>query len=124
MSRKSSVRFNGKWNLHESYGRKSIPTSFLFWEGYIGCKFNHTRISAQECKTAQNCNKQDQSYLLVVDFQGEKEVVFGAIAAAVKPYLKEMYLDMVPLEMEFGQSVVQNVEPFYQRKKGLFGLNW
>lgn len=59
-----------------------------------------------------------------MDFQGEKEVVFGAIAAAAKPYLKEMYLDMVPLEMEFGQSVVQNVEPFYQRKKGLFGLNW
>lgn len=65
---------------------------------------------------------QEQSFLLVVDFQGEKEAVLGAIAAVAKPYLKEMYLDMVPLETEFGQSAVQNIEPFYQRKKGLFGL--
>lgn len=64
MSRKSSVRFNGKWNLHESYGRKSFLIFFLFWDGYIGCKFNHTQIYGERMQKAgetDDCPKTKKS---------------------------------------------------------------
>lgn len=57
----------------------------------------------------------EYSYLLVVDFEGDRREVFSGIADAARPYLDGMYVDMVSLEQDFGKNAVQNVTPFYQR---------
>lgn len=54
-----------------------------------------------------------QSFLVVVDFTGNREEVFGKIAAAARPRLKDRYLDMVSYEDGFGKKAVENVTPFY-----------
>lgn len=63
---------------------------------------------------------EEQSYLLVVDFEGDRKETFNKIAYAAKQYLKGMYIDMVPYDSDFGRDAAKNVEPFYKRKK--FGL--
>lgn len=54
-----------------------------------------------------------QSFLVVVDFTGNREEVFGKIAAAARARLKDRYLDMVSYEDGFGKKAVENVTPFY-----------
>ena len=56
-----------------------------------------------------------QSFLVVVDFAGNREEIFGQIAAVARPYLKNIYLDMIPYQDGFGKKAVENVEPFYQK---------
>lgn len=56
-----------------------------------------------------------QSFLVVVDFAGNREEIFGQIAAVARPYLKNIYLDMIPYQDGFGEKAVENVEPFYQK---------
>lgn len=66
---------------------------------------------------------EEKSYLLVVDFKGEKQKIFSGIADAARDYLpSNMYIDMVPYDGEFGQSAAKTGKPFYQRKRRLFGL--
>ena len=56
----------------------------------------------------------EYSYLVVVDFEGDRKNVFGKIADAARPYLGNMYIDMVPFADDFGKRAVEGVEPFYQ----------
>ncbi|MBD5498785.1 MAG: enhanced serine sensitivity protein SseB [Lachnospiraceae bacterium] len=56
-----------------------------------------------------------QSFLVVVDFAGNREEIFGQIAAVARPHLKNIYLDMIPYQDGFGKKAVENVEPFYQK---------
>lgn len=56
----------------------------------------------------------EYSYLLVVDFEGDRNNVFGKIADTARPYLGDMYIDMVPFADDFGSRAVEGVEPFYQ----------
>lgn len=66
-------------------------------------------------------NKDNQiSYLAVVDFDGDREQTFGQLANEAQPHLNNFYLDMVDYECEFGKNAVENVEPIYKKKKGLF----
>jgi hypothetical protein len=62
----------------------------------------------------------EQSYLIVVDFSGDNNKVFSGIANAGGPFSNGMYLDFVPLSSSFGKGAVENVEPFYKKKK--FGI--
>lgn len=63
------------------------------------------------------------SFLLVVDFSGEKEVVFNGIADVARAHLPQgMYIDMVSLADDFGRRATEDIEPFYRRKRGMFGL--
>lgn len=57
----------------------------------------------------------EQSFLIVVDFAGETQDIFGGIADAAKPFLDEIFLDMVPFSDSFGQQATEGVEPFYIR---------
>jgi len=57
----------------------------------------------------------EQSFLLVVDFTGDRETVFGGIAQAARPFLNGMYIDLVPFEDAFGKAAVADVEPFFTR---------
>ncbi|WMJ22904.1 enhanced serine sensitivity protein SseB [Paludicola sp. MB14-C6] len=60
------------------------------------------------------------SYLVIVGFEGDRKKAFSLISNAASPYLNNMYLDMVPFKDTFGSQAVEGVEPFYQRKNGLF----
>lgn len=59
----------------------------------------------------------EQSFLLVVDFEGERQEVFGGIGNAARPFLNGMVLDMVPFADSFGQQATKGVEPVYMRGK-------
>ena len=63
--------------------------------------------------------KDDISYLLVVEFKGERKSVFEGIAEAVKPSLGYMRLDMHEAD-EKAMELIGEVTPFY--KKTFLGL--
>lgn len=56
------------------------------------------------------------SYLVVVDFDGNISDVFGAIAAAARPHLNGINLDMIPYQDNFGKNATDKIDPFYTRK--------
>jgi hypothetical protein len=58
----------------------------------------------------------EQSYLLVAEFAGDKDSLFGGIAGAARQYLNGMYIDMVPYQNGFGKDAVEGVKPFYEQK--------
>ncbi|MBP3458128.1 MAG: enhanced serine sensitivity protein SseB C-terminal domain-containing protein [Lachnospiraceae bacterium] len=61
------------------------------------------------------CREDQYSYLLVINFEGDKNKIFGEIANAARPYLDDMYIDMVPFASDFGHRAVEGVEPFYSQ---------
>lgn len=64
--------------------------------------------------------EEEYSYLIIVDFSGDKKEVFGGIYQAAQPHMNGMFIDMVPFDSDFGRNATVNVEPFYKRKLGLF----
>ena len=62
------------------------------------------------------------SFLMVVDFVGDRNVVFSGIASIAVPKLRNGELiDMVPADSDLGRQVAHDYPPFYKRKAlGLF----
>ncbi|MNN69835.1 hypothetical protein D3C81_1856530 [compost metagenome] len=60
----------------------------------------------------------EQSYLLIVDFEGNKDEIFRGIAETATPHLNGMPLDMV--SMDGWANEVKELDPFYKKKR--FGL--
>ncbi|MNP46492.1 hypothetical protein D3C76_1404920 [compost metagenome] len=60
----------------------------------------------------------EPSYLLIVDFEGNKDEILQGIAEAASPYLNGMPLDIV--SMDGWANEVKELEPFYKKKR--FGL--
>lgn len=61
-----------------------------------------------------------QSYLLVTDFEGDKEKTFREISDIAKPYLYQIYLDQLEYNTTFGKEITSNLKPFYRKK--IFGI--
>jgi hypothetical protein len=61
----------------------------------------------------------EKSFLIIVDFEGNKEEIFKGIADAATPYLNGMFIDMAGID-KWSKDVVKDIEPFYKKK--LFGL--
>lgn len=62
--------------------------------------------------TAEN----EQSFLMVIDFTGDRKTVFAGISDAAVPFLpKGYYLDMIPYEDSLGQQAATG-EPYYKRQ--------
>ena len=57
----------------------------------------------------------EQSWLVVVDFTGDRRETFDGIGKAAWDHLNGMYIDLVPLDTNFGQQAAMGVEPFYKR---------
>ena len=67
-------------------------------------------------------NGDEQSLLLSVDFEGDRNTVFDGIANVARPCIpKGLFIDMVPSNEGIGARVVKN-KPFYKKKKGIFGF--
>ena len=61
--------------------------------------------------------EKDRSWLLVLDFEGDKNYTFSKISQAARNYLGNMYLDMLPYEDDFARNSVQNHKAFYAKNK-------
>lgn len=57
----------------------------------------------------------EQSYLVIVDFMGDRRETFDGIGKAAWEHLNGMYIDLVPFDTDFGQQAAAGVEPFYRR---------
>ena len=58
----------------------------------------------------------EASYLIVVDFDGDRQAVFNAIGQVASPCLKNgEFINMVPASEVFAQNAIQDTEPFYRR---------
>ncbi len=63
----------------------------------------------------------EESYLVIVDFTGDRRQLFDGIAKVAIPHLKNMFIDMVPFDSDFGKNAANNTQPFYKRKTlGIF----
>lgn len=64
----------------------------------------------------------EQSYLMAVDFTGDRRKIFDGIGAAAAPHLKKgELLDITPLEGDgLGADIARGFEPFYRRESGAF----
>ena len=59
---------------------------------------------------------EEQSFLLVVDFTGDRKAVLDGLGDAATPYLpKGYFLDMIPYADSFGQQAATG-EPYYKRQ--------
>ena len=86
------------------------------------CKYLKTNKNVNAAYLRLLVKDNEQSYLIVVDFSGDKNEVFSGIANAGVPFSNGKYLDFVPLSNSFGKGAVENVEPFYKKRKfGIFG---
>ncbi len=60
-------------------------------------------------------SEEEQSFLMVVDFTGDREAVLNGLGNAASPYVpKGFYLDMIPYTDSFGQQAATG-EPYYKR---------
>jgi hypothetical protein len=65
----------------------------------------------------------ESSFLIVVDFIGDRRTIFDGIAAVALPHLKKGELiDFIPLESGIGADVARDYPPFYKHKRKAFGL--
>lgn len=62
----------------------------------------------------------EQSYLVIVDFTGDRREIFDGIGNVAMSHLNGMFIDLVPYDSDFGRNATNNIEPFYKKKK--FGL--
>lgn len=58
--------------------------------------------------------KDEQSFLLVIETMNEREFVVKSLVEVVKPFLKNMYLDLIICD-ESKIGYVENVVPFNSR---------
>jgi hypothetical protein len=59
---------------------------------------------------------QKPNLLLIIDFTGDKAVLFPRIAAVAQDFLGEdEYIDLIPLDSNFGKDAINDSTPFYKR---------
>jgi hypothetical protein len=86
------------------------------------CKYLKTNKNVNFAYLRLMIKDNEQSYLIIVDFSGDKKEVFSGIANAGGPFSNGKFLDFVSLSSSFGKDAVEKVEPFYKKKKfGIFG---
>lgn len=83
-------------------------------------KYLKTRKNVKSAYFFLMMKEGEQSYLIIVDFTGDKKELFGGIAKSVEKHLNGMYLDMSSLDSGFAADSIKNTKPFYKRKS--FGL--
>ncbi|MDO5764740.1 MAG: enhanced serine sensitivity protein SseB [Elusimicrobiales bacterium] len=95
---------------------KDFPTEMT--QAIINYAQNEENIKAIWLKLMITEN--EKSFLLIVDFSGDRKRTFDGIGNAVRPYLSEgMFLDMIPLKDNFGQSAATG-KPFYKKERSPF----
>jgi len=84
-------------------------------------KYLKTQRNVKSAHLVLMHNAGESSFLIVVDFVGDRKTTFSGIANIAVPHLKKGELiDMIPLEPGLGETVAKEHPPFYKRKA--FGL--
>lgn len=52
------------------------------------------------------------SYLIIIDFTGDKEALFNGIGKTAMPYLNGMFIDIIKYDSHF-EEACKNITPFY-----------
>lgn len=61
------------------------------------------------------CQGEDESYLIVLDYIGDKKDVFEGLAEAAKPYTGGMLLDIMGSGSDLGSKIADKVTPFFEK---------
>jgi hypothetical protein len=81
--------------------------------------FMKTQKGIKKAFLRKMIKENEASYLVIVDFKGDKDIIFKGIADAALPHLNGMYLDLHVAD-EWALNICKDVKPFY--KKGFLGL--
>lgn len=82
-------------------------------------RFMKTQKGIKKAFLRKMIKENEVSYLVIVDFKGNKDIIFKGIADAAIPHLKGMYLDFHEFD-EWAANICKEDKPFY--KKGFLGL--
>lgn len=58
---------------------------------------------------------EDESYLIVLDYIGDKKEVFDSLAEVAKPYTGGMLLDIMGSGSDLGKKIADKVTPFFEK---------
>ena len=80
------------------------------------CEYLKDKANVKSAYLALMENEGELSYLIVVDYTGDRQETFTGIASVAVPLLREGELiDMAPVDSDLGESVVRGFPPFYER---------
>ncbi len=89
---------------------KEKPTELI--EAISKCLEKHNEVKSAYLKLMVKDNV--ESWLLVIDFDGEKNALFGDIAKSALAYSKGKNIDFIKLGSDFSKNAIKNAEPFYK----------
>jgi len=79
---------------------------------------DHKEVKSAYLFIAHKEDEEKPNLLLVIDFTGDKEILFPQVAAVAQKYLgNDEYIDLVPFNTEFGKNAAESSTPFYKKKK-------
>ena len=74
-------------------------------------------VNAAYLRMFQRENQEKPSYLIIVDFEGDKMTeIFKGISTFANPHLGGFELSMMPYSFPFAQKAVAGVEPFFEKE--------
>jgi hypothetical protein len=94
---------------------KEYPTDMV----HTMIRFMKTQKGIKKAYLRKMIKDDEMSYLVIVDFVGDKETIFKGIADAALPYLNGLNLDLHETD-KWAMDICKDVKPFY--KKGFWGL--
>lgn len=78
---------------------------------------NHKEVERAYLFLAHKEGDEKPNLLFIIDSTIEKATLFPQVAAVAKDYLgKDEYIDMIPMNTEFGKDATKNATPFYKKK--------
>ena len=79
-------------------------------------KYLSKQSNVQSAYLQLMCQGSEESYLIVLEFVGERQALFDGVAEAAKPYLNNMCLDILSVENELGRKIYNRTKPFYEKQ--------
>ncbi len=74
-------------------------------------------VNAAYLRTFTKEEDDKPSYLVIVDFSGDKmEEIFKGISTYASPHLQGYQLSMMPYSLPFAQKAVEGVDPFFEKE--------
>lgn len=57
----------------------------------------------------------EQSYVIALEYNGDRHVLFEGIAKIARPYLNDVCLDIMGTDNELGRKIIDIAEPFWEK---------
>lgn len=89
---------------------KNMPTDML--EAVSKCLEKHNEVKKAYLRLMSKDNV--ESWLIVIDFEGDKNALYGDIAKSALAYSKGKNIDFIKLGSEFTLNAIKDTEPFYK----------